>query len=153
MRKTAAVRPAYGRISTEARRKWLAYKGRWGVLALDSLSAALCALPCRLHPLGGLISPLTPPCPSTSRSSAASRGLSAEPCRRGFYFLRIQQALESAKFTTLSCKIAPTPHLIKCPQSNCVGINGVAMLIFPNNSVYRQIYGLPGVVFGTDSAP
>lgn len=35
---------------------------------------------------------------------------------------------------TLSCKIAPTPHLIKCPQSNCVGINGVAMLIFPYNS-------------------
>ncbi len=40
---------------------------------------------------------------------------------------------------TLSCKIAPTPHLIKYPQSNCVGINGVAMLILLNNSAYRFI--------------
>lgn len=40
---------------------------------------------------------------------------------------------------TLSCKIAPTPHLIKYPQSNCVGINGVAMLILLNDSGYRFI--------------
>lgn len=52
---------------------------------------------------------------------------------------------------TLSCKIASTPLLIKCPQSNCVGINGVAMLILLNNSAYRQIYCSPWVVFGTDS--
>lgn len=149
-KKLRDVRPVY---STNCERE--GGKGEVGSLALCSLYCP--ALWFRLLPvsvpfpaaciplLDWLVPWRCPPHPGLTHTLTS--GLFREPAG---VVLRTQRALE-CKFMVLSCKIAPTPHLIKCPQSNCVGINGVAMLIFPNNSAYRQIYCSPWVVFGTDS--
>lgn len=63
-----------------------------------------------------------------------------------------RKQLES-KFMALSRKIVPTPHLIKCCLSNCVGINGVAMSLFPYKLGLQTDLWLARVVLGTDSTP